>query len=93
MPDCQHERFEARVDTTRLTSAPGGPVTGYTADVRIRCAQCGMPFRFLGLKPGASPTQPMVSVDATEARLPIAPADSTPSMLHRIAGARERFDA
>jgi hypothetical protein len=74
MMRCQHFKFEARVDVGRLSEKDGGPVTGYTADVRIKCAECGLPFRFIGAPFGYSRTEPMLSVDGLEMRAPIEPA-------------------
>lgn len=71
---CKHMKFAAQVDVGRLTgSKEGSPVTGYTADIRIKCAECGLPFRFIGLDCGDSQHEPKVSVDATELRAPIEP--------------------
>ncbi len=71
--NCPHEDFEAHVAVNRLTGTGGGDITGYAADVTIRCMHCNTPFRFLGLPGGLAPDKPTVSVDGTEARLPIAP--------------------
>lgn len=43
------------------------------ADVRIACADCGVPFRFLGLPAELDLTGAATSVDAEEARLAILP--------------------
>jgi hypothetical protein len=67
--------FRAQVDVTRLTKEAGGPVTGYTAEVTIRCDQCEMPFRFIGLEAGNHHAEPRVSVDGAELRAPIEPAE------------------
>lgn len=53
-----------------------GPVTAFVTELRVRCADCGEPFRFIGFPMGASPRAPMVSVDHQEARLPMAPASA-----------------
>ncbi len=45
----------------------------FAADVTITCLECKKPFRFLGLPGGVSLSHPTISIDATEARLPIAP--------------------
>lgn len=45
----------------------------FFADITIKCLDCGEPFHFVGVKAGLSPLEPMVSVDATELRAPIAP--------------------
>lgn len=65
---CQHGKFRANV---RVTSLEG--VEGFTADITISCAECGEPFRFLGVEAGSSPHFPRVSVDGLELRAPIAP--------------------
>lgn len=75
---CPHLNFEAKVDVSRLSHEEGWPITGYTADVRIRCAHCGVPFAFKGMLPGSSPNYPMVSVDRDELRAPIEPAPDAP---------------
>jgi hypothetical protein len=70
---CQHEQFEVMAKVVRLTDGDNGPVTGYTADIRIKCVQCEMPFEFIGVPGGYSPSQPMVNFDGTELRAPIRP--------------------
>ncbi len=65
---CEHKNFTASVEVNRLED-----VQKFAADVHIQCADCQKPFRFLGLPGGLHPEQPTVSVDCTEARLPIAP--------------------
>ncbi len=68
MTACQHDDFIANVAVNRITD------TGrFTADVRIRCRQCGIPMRFIGLPAGLDMDGASVSADATEARLAIAP--------------------
>lgn len=75
---CPHEDFMASVEVNRLTSTEGGPVTGYSADIRVQCADCGEPFRWIGVEAGMMPDRPMVSVDETELHAPIRPASSDP---------------
>lgn len=75
---CPHEDFTARVEVNRLTAEEGGPITGYSADVRVCCAHCDEPFRFIGMRAGLDPRAPACSVDEAEARLPIRPASSDP---------------
>jgi len=58
--------FSAEVDVNRLED-----VGRFTADVRVKCSQCGEPFRFLGLPCGLDLTGASVSVDGTEAHLAI----------------------
>lgn len=65
---CKHESFAANVTVNRLED------TGkFSADIHIACAQCKMPFRFLGLPYGSLIDGAAVSVDGTEARMAIEP--------------------
>lgn len=65
---CAHESFAAEVDVNRLED------TGrFHADVRVRCADCGEAFRFLGVAAGLSWDHPTVSVDGIELHAPIEP--------------------
>lgn len=75
---CPHENFEATVGVHRLTDGDDGPVTGYTAEIRVRCLDCDEPFRWIGVPAGLSPREPRVSVDETELRAPLRPASSDP---------------
>jgi hypothetical protein len=72
---CQHLNFRASVNVGRLSHDEGGEITGYSADVRITCDKCGVPFRFIGLPAGNHFSEPRVSVDGTELRAPIEPAE------------------
>jgi hypothetical protein len=67
-PLCEHPTFEAHVRVNRIEDRGA-----FVADVQVRCAACGVRFRFLGLDGGLSYSQPMVSVDAFELRAPIEP--------------------
>ena len=75
MMPCQHENFRANVKVGCLCREEGAPITGYTADVTISCAGCGLPFRFIGVAAGNHHSEPRVSVDGTELRAPIEPAE------------------
>lgn len=68
--DCPHPTFEAQVSVNRIT---GGPALRFAADVRITCALCREPFRFLGPHAGLSFEHPTVSIDGLELHLPIEP--------------------
>ncbi len=73
---CKHENFSANVRVNRLED------TGcFSADITIKCDECGEPFRFIGLACGLDPNTPMVSVDGTEARMPIGPSKAIASCL------------
>lgn len=63
---CPHEQFAANVDVHRLLDSGR-----FQADIRIECAQCHTPFRFLGLPCGVDLNGAAVSADGTEARLAI----------------------
>jgi hypothetical protein len=66
--DCKHQAFGVHADVHFMED------TGrFTADIRIECTQCEEPFRFLGLDPGWSPFEPMVSVTGLEMHVPIEP--------------------
>jgi hypothetical protein len=75
---CPHEKFVAHVAVHRLADTDDGPVTGYTADIKVNCDDCGEPFRWIGPLAGVSPLGPMVSVDETELRAPLRPASADP---------------
>lgn len=71
---CAHMNFKAQVNVFRLTdSADESKVNGYTAEIRINCIECDLPFEFIGVDAGMMPTKPMASVDAQELRVPIRP--------------------
>jgi hypothetical protein len=75
---CPHENFTATVEINRLTNDPGTAVIGYNADIKVRCADCDEPFRWVGVQAGLSPARPMCSVGETELRAPLRPASSDP---------------
>ena len=74
MIGCAHMNFHADVVVGRIQAGESdATIIGYSADVCIKCADCGLPFEFVGLPMGYSPIQPMCSVDGQEARMPIMP--------------------
>lgn len=73
MSDCKHETFDAHCTVKRLSDVEDGPITSYGVDVRITCAECQTPFKFLGVGVGLSPIEPLTDVDGTELRAPIVP--------------------
>lgn len=85
MSACEHiGQFEAELKVTRLTDEEDGPVTGWTADIKLTCAECGEKFVWLG--PGGSrPDSPTVSVDGLELRAPCVPEASGESIIGKIA--------
>ena len=68
MRKCEHQNFEADVQVNRIED-----IGRFSADVRVKCMDCGVPFRFIGLPSGVDVNSPTVSIDATEGRFPIAP--------------------
>jgi hypothetical protein len=72
--ECQHTKFITTTGVGRISQVEGGPIMRYTAEIKIHCAECGLPFRFLGLPFGSHPTSPRLSVDSIELRAPIEPA-------------------
>ena len=71
MPQCLHEDFRTNVSILRLSREDGGPVESFRFEAQVKCAQCGVKFRFVGMQAGLSYAEPMVSTDATELRAPI----------------------
>ncbi len=88
---CPHADFAAEVEVNRLTSVEGGPVTGFWADIRVRCADCGEPFRWIGVPVGAMADRPACSVDETELRAPLRPASSDPDFGLGLPGFAVRY--
>lgn len=82
---CPHMNFQVEADVHRLTKTENGPVTGYMADLRIRCVDCGRRFQFIGLPAGMNMSGATVSIDALEAHLAICPQGEDPSVLDKIA--------
>jgi hypothetical protein len=66
---CEHKNFEAHVDVNRIED-----IGRFTADVRIKCAECNLPFEFVGVDEcGLSYAHPTVNPSAQELRVPIKP--------------------
>lgn len=88
---CEHMQFNANVVVNRIEDRGL-----FVADVTIECAECKLPFQFVGVEPGMSYTVPRTSIDRRELRAPIAidtaeaivRAAGTPSFLVRMGGAR-----
>lgn len=84
MPDCPHLEFAASVGVGRLTQTEGGPVTGYVAEIRVNCRDCGKPFQFLGLEAGYDSQGARVSLDGLEANIALTPEGEKPNPFQRI---------
>jgi hypothetical protein len=74
---CLHLDFEAYVAVNRIAE-DGQVPTAYVADIKMCCATCREPFRWIGLRAGLSYGHPMVSVDETELHAPLRPASADP---------------
>lgn len=71
---CPHMNFSAHVVVNRIEDNGR-----FAADVRIKCADCGLPFQFMGLEPGLDANGARVSLDGLEARMAICPQGQVPS--------------
>jgi hypothetical protein len=72
---CDHPHFMTSVDVHRLTREDGGPVYAFASEFHVNCAVCGLPFAFLCPDGGVLPDRPAISVEGTELRAPMVPAD------------------
>lgn len=79
MGKCPHMNFAAQVDVIRLEDSGR-----FSADVRIRCADCDTPFRFLGLPAGVDLNGATVSVDGEEARLAIGTPETVANIIDGV---------
>lgn len=70
MYKCEHKEFNARVEVNHLED-----INQFAADITINCANCGAAFEFEGLPGGLKLHGAAVSLDRTEARLAIRPAE------------------
>ena len=73
---CNHPDFSGHLHVTRLEDTKR-----FTVDVTVKCAACGVPFRFLGLPAGLDLNGAAVSASGEEARLTIAPRGEVLSFL------------
>jgi|SRR5580700_686421 hypothetical protein len=90
---CEHKDFKAMVNVGRLLdNATESCVVGYIADIRIKCAECGLPFEFLGLEPGVDTQGARVSLDGLEARIALTPKGTRPNPFQRRAFNVRNFD-
>ena len=90
---CSHLNFAANASVGRLSDKEGGTITGYVVDVTVKCADCGLPFRWIGIAAGNHYAEPRVSIDGTELRAPLEPATHEkflPSASYHIPPARRQ---
>lgn len=71
-PACKHEQFGSKVRVIRLEG-----LEEFRADIQLKCTQCDMPFRFLGISTDdeMQPGIPGVTADGLRCLLPIAARD------------------
>lgn len=81
------------VGVHRLSDVEGGPITGYSAEIRIHCARCSEPFEFQGVEPGVDTQGARCSIDGQELRIAITPRGVKPSPFTRITANIRGFDA
>jgi hypothetical protein len=83
---CKHENFRIDVNVGRIIASKERPMemvsmdeepAYYSADLRIKCMDCGEPFEWVGLPNGFSPYQPTVSIDGQELRISAMPVGKT----------------
>lgn len=70
---CAHENFRCDCSIGRLTKEEGGEVASFVAEIKVQCAECDLPFHWVGVPGGVSYRRPMSSADSLELRAPIAP--------------------
>lgn len=68
MAECEHKDFAAFVKVERFED-----IGRFMAEVKIHCAECEEPFRFLGIPSGIRWEEPAGSVDGLKLRAPIEP--------------------
>ena len=66
--ECKHMTFSATVSVARIED-----VGAFSAELKLVCQDCGIPFKFLGMPAGSSSKHPTTSFGGEEARLPVAP--------------------
>lgn len=77
--NCQHTNLSATVQISHLSN------TGrWLSEIKIICAECGVPFAFKGLPIGANLDGAAVSADGTEARIAVEPVTNREGKLKAI---------
>jgi hypothetical protein len=84
MSKCAHMNFSADVIVARLEDSGR-----FMAEVKVKCADCGEPFQFLGLEPGLDLSGARVSIDGLEANMAIAPTSQVMSPLQKMVASVE----
>ena len=66
---CQHINFQVGTQVTLIEDKPGVRML----DIKMRCADCGKPFEFVGPPVGVNYYRPTVSLDGQIMTVPIVP--------------------
>ena len=66
---CKHDSFDVHAMVNRIED-----IKRFHMDIRVKCADCGNPFRFIGLPMGLDFNSPTVEANGQEGRFPIYPA-------------------
>ena len=86
MENCQHLDFIADVVVDRIQPKENMPVSHYDTTIKIKCKDCGQPFRFLCSRGGVAWNEPTVGILGDELRAPIHPNDGTEPLPPKIKG-------
>jgi hypothetical protein len=81
---CEHPDFSAEVEVNRIVRNLS--VAGYSASIKVWCAECHEQFRWIGVQAGARGDRPMCSIDESELRAPLRPASTDPDFGMGIPG-------
>jgi hypothetical protein len=76
----------ANVDVNRLSQKDGGAITSYVSEIRVQCADCRQPFKFICPDVGMMTDRPCISPDGQELRVYLEPSDGSLDPLLRPPG-------
>ena len=78
LDNCLHKKFVVDAKVGRLTKDDDSDkVIGYSCDIKVKCAECGLPFEWIGLPVGIDTQKPTVSFGNLELRTRIKPTVDT----------------
>lgn len=83
---CSHTKFESVVSVARTENSR------FLASIKIKCANCGEPFRFFGLSPGMDLNGARASADGVEAKLAIGTDESLAEYYRMTTGVSVQFE-
>lgn len=83
---CNHKNFVSEVMVHRVSPEEGMEASHFTADIKIKCADCKIDFRFLCSRGGVMWNEPTVGIAGDELRVPIHPNDGTEPLPPKIKG-------